>query len=59
MKLVMLIAAVLIGAAPSIANAQTDNVNAAGTIGPTVTAKPDVKHGTGMLTRAGMVFAAG
>ncbi len=43
----------------SIANAQTDNVNATGTIGPTVTANPDVKHGTGMLTRAGMVFAAG
>ena len=46
MKLVMLIAAVLIGAAPSIANAQTDNVNATGTVGPTVTAKPDAKNGT-------------
>ena len=46
MKLVMLIAAVLIGAAPSIATAQSDNVNATGTIGPTVTAKPDANHGT-------------
>ena len=46
MKLVMLITAVLIGMAPSIANAQTDNVNATGTVGPTVTAKPDAKNGT-------------
>ena len=59
MKLVMLITAVLIGAAPSIANAQTDNVNATGTVGPTVTANRMRRTARGMLTRAGMVFAAG